>query len=249
MRALARAIGWGSLCTIVVLLVATVFTATSRDPALWPSAAGSPAVQIHVVSHGYHSGIVLPRAATGELASRQGNNAVLAVTQRFAAYNWLEIGWGDEGFYRSVPDVASLTFAHAVRALFRPGNASVVHVVGLTNHPRASFPRSDMVRIDLGADGFTRLLDRLDASFARAGDGAAIDDVGAGLYGPSRFFRGVETFNIFNVCNHWIARLLSAAGLPTAPVLATLPQGLLFDLNWRAGIDPLPQASDDGRSL
>jgi hypothetical protein len=51
----------------------------------------------------------------------------------------------------------------------------------------------------------------------------------------------VETFNIFNDCNHWVARLLSAAGLPTAPVLATLPQGLLLDLKLRAGLVPLPR--------
>jgi hypothetical protein len=48
---------------------------------------------------------------------------------------------------------------------------------------------------------------------------------------------------MFNVCNHWIANLLDAAGVPTAPVLATLPFGLLLDLEWRSGLVRLPGAS------
>jgi hypothetical protein len=93
----------------------------------------------------------------------------------------------------------------------------------------------------LSQAGFGRMLDGIDASFARAKNGAAIDDAGPGLYGPSRFYRGNGAFNIFNDCNHWVARLLSEAGLPTVPVLATLPQGLLLDLKWRAGLEPMPK--------
>ncbi len=93
-----------------------------------------------------------------------------------------------------------------------------------------------MVRIELSQEGFARLLDRLEASFAPA---TPLQDLGPGLYGPSLFFRGADTFHIFNVCNHWVARLLSAAGLPTAPVLATMPRGLLLDLKLRSGLTPL----------
>jgi len=44
------------------------------------------------------------------------------------------------------------------------------------------------------------------------------------------------------VCNHWVADLLDAAGVPTAPILATLPSGLLLDLKWRSNLVPLPQS-------
>ena len=62
-----------------------------------------------MINHGYHSGIALPRTQVADDAGRRGNAALIAVAQRFATYQWLEFGWGDEGFYRSVPDVASLT--------------------------------------------------------------------------------------------------------------------------------------------
>jgi hypothetical protein len=40
------------------------------------------------------------------------------------------------------------------------------------------------------------------------------------------------------LCNHWLADLLDAAGVPTAPVVATLPPGLLADLRWRSAAAP-----------
>ncbi len=150
-----------------------------------------------MVSHGYHSGLVLPRETMAETASRGGHAALNAVAQRFAGYRSLEIGWGDEGFYRHVPDAASLTFGLAVRALLRPGNPSVVHVVGLPGHPRQAFPRSDIVRIELSGGGWARMLDALEASFSKAEGGAAPEPLGPGLYGPSLFYRGVETFHVF----------------------------------------------------
>lgn len=247
MRKLAKWIGWIILADFVGLLIFAMSTVRPSDPSLWPPPANGFKTEIHVVSFGYHSSIVLPRAAARDRSSQQSNHAVFALVQRFATYEWLEIGWGDEGFYRLVPNISSLTVSEATRALFRSGNPSVLHVVGLAQNPRNSFATSDIVRIELSQAGFGRMLDGLDASFARAKNGAAIDDAGPGLYGPSRFFRSAETFNIFNECNHWVARHLSAAGLPTAPVLATLPQGLLLDLKWRAGLVPLPKPEDRRR--
>jgi hypothetical protein len=121
-----------------------------------------------------------------------------------------------------------------------PGNLSVLHVVGLPAHPRAVFPNADLVVLALSEDGFARLAAMLDATFARNSGDGAIEELGRGLYGPSLFYRAVGTFHVFRVCNHWVADLLDAAGVPTAPVLATWPQGLLWDLMMRAGAARLP---------
>ena len=244
MRRLARTAGWGLAGVVVLLIAATIFTARRGDPALWPPAPGAATVEVQLVSHGYHAGIGLPRAAVAAMAGREGYGALIAVTQRFAAYPWIETGWGDEGFYRSVPDAASLTIPLALRALFRPGNASVMHVVGLSDRPPQIFRSSDVVSIQLTDEGFNRLLERLDAGFTRTLTGSQPEELGAGLYGPSLFYRATDTFHIFNVCNHWVARLLSASGVPTAPVLAILPQGLMLDLKWRSGLIPLARRND-----
>ena len=98
------------------------------------------------------------------------------------------------------------------------------------------FPNSDLVRVGISDAGFVRLVDTLDATFGRGKGSVMPEQLGPGLYGTSLFFRANGTFHLFHVCNHWIADLLDAAGVPNAPVLATLPSGLLLDLKWRSGL-------------
>ncbi len=174
MRRLLRWIGWTIGGGVIVLIVAAVATMRSGDAALYPPPPGSPRVEVLVAANIYHSGIILPRAALAEAARRRDLAALTAVTARFAAYPRLEFGWGDEGFYTRVPTSAELTTALALRALFRPGNQSVLHVVGLAEHPRAVFPDASMVTLWLGEQGFERLAIALDRDFARTGRDDAI---------------------------------------------------------------------------
>jgi uncharacterized protein (TIGR02117 family) len=230
---------------LVAFAATAVITAGPGDPMLWPPRPGARAIEIAVVSNGYHAGIALPRAALAEFASGRGYPALIAVAERFAAYEWIEFGWGDREFYRSVPTVGDLSLGPALRALFRPGNASVLHVVGLGVEPARIFSSADLVRVPLSITGFDQLLARLDETFVppRAG---ALSDLGPGLYGPSLFYPANGSFSVFRVCNHWIDQLLGAAGLPTTPVLATVPAGLFLALRWRAGL--LPVARAEGRT-
>jgi len=234
MRKLARRVGLALAILAVAFAVAVVATARRGDPALYPPAPGAPTVQILLVHNGYHTGLVLPRAAVAELAGRRGYSALIAVTTRFAAFAWLEIGWGDEQFYRHVPTPGSLTVGLALHALFATDNASVLHVVGVTR-PRAVFTQAQLGELALSAEGFERLLAGVEATFARGADGQP-HDLGPGLYGLSIFYRAVGRFHAMHVCSHWVADMLDAAGVPTAPVLATLPRGLFFDLSMRAGM-------------
>ena len=235
----ARRVALGLACIVLLLIAAALVTGRSGDRSLYPPQPGAPAHDIFVVNHGYHTGVVLPREVVARLASARGQVALIAVAARFGAYPWIEFGWGDEGFYREVPTAAALTAGLALRALFRPGNPSVLHVVGVGEDPVAVFVHSDVLRISLSEAGLERLTALLDATFARGPDGRIANDLGRGLYGPSLFYRAVGTFNLLSVCNHWVAKLLDAAGVPTAPVLATLPYGLLLDLRWRSGVVPI----------
>ncbi len=115
---------------------------------LYPAAANAPSVRIRLVHNGYHTGVVLPRAAMAELAGRRGHGALIAVTTRFAAYSWLEIGWGEEEFYRDVRTPGDLTIGLALRALFRPNNPSVLQVVGVAD-PRTQFVDAHIAELHL----------------------------------------------------------------------------------------------------
>ncbi|MGD9921964.1 MAG: DUF2459 domain-containing protein [Pseudorhodoplanes sp.] len=240
MRRLVRGIGYGLSAIALGMIVLAGATARTADPALWPPKPGAPTIEVFVVSHGYHAGLAFDTAQLADAAGRDGNAALIAVTQRFAAYPFIEIGFGEERFYASVPNAAAFDFGLAIRALFHPGNPTVMHVVGLPAAPRQVFPSSDIVRVPLSEPGFARLRAALDRDFARHGEPPLPQAIGKGLYGPSLFFRASGSFHIFNVCNHWVSDMLSAAGLPVTPVLDTVPPGLLLDLKWRAGLDSLP---------
>jgi uncharacterized protein (TIGR02117 family) len=239
MRRLAIGLAIGLLGPFWILVLTTIVTMRYADPMLWPARDGRTA-DIYVVSNGYHTGIALPRDTLAEFASGRGYPALIAVAQRFGQFPFLEIGWGDEEFYRKVPTVGDLTVSIALRALFAPGNKSVLHVVGVPDDPARVFASGEVVRITLSQNGFDQLLRKLDATFVPPQNGA-LPDSGKGLYGPSLFYPAVGTFSVLRVCNHWIAELLSAAGLPSTPVLDTFSRGLLLDLRWRAGLRPAPR--------
>jgi len=241
-RALLAGLGRG-LGLLILILAAAVLTARSGDRALFPPAGET--VTIDLVSHGYHSGLVLPRPVVASLAARSQLPALARVVERFGAYPSIEVGWGEEEFYRNVPTLDALSLPVAARALFRPGNASVLHVVGVAEEPRRFFETADIVRLPLSPAGLERLLVRLDSAFVRDRNGAPVE-LGSGLYGPSLFYRAREAFSILKVCNHWTADLLDAAGVPTAPVLATLPHGLIWDLQLRSGLRPMALGSGSG---
>jgi hypothetical protein len=154
LRTAARRVGLSLAIAALLFTLATIATARSGDRSLWPPAPGVPRTEVFVVGHGYHAGIVVPRAALAEQASRRSLSALGYLATRFADFDRLEIGWGDERFYREVPTAQSLTVALAMRALFRPGNPSVLHVVGVKGDPRAMFANSDVVRVDVGEPGF-----------------------------------------------------------------------------------------------
>ncbi|KAA2235137.1 DUF2459 domain-containing protein [Salinarimonas soli] len=237
-RRLARA-GVALLLVVTLAAGAVVLTARGADPALWPPKPGEPAIVVHLVTNGFHTGLVLPRERLLQVARAAGQGGLAALAQRFEAYEAVEIGWGEARFYRAPAPPGGFNPWLALRALLWPGNGSVLHVVGLSEDPGILFQSAELVDISLTDEGFARLVRRMGESVA-VRDGGPVE-LGQGLYGPSLFYEARGTFSAFNVCNHWAARLLAAAGLPSAPVLATYPAGLLLDLRVRAGLVPRPR--------
>ncbi len=244
MRRARRVLIWttgGLFCLVLGFAALVALTARPGDPSLYPVSAGDPGVQVLLVNNGYHSGLVLPRAQVAAFASERQQRRLAAMARRFAAYEWIEVGWGEARFYREVPTVDRLNWRLALSALFGSDNESVLHAVGLWDEPHAVFRQAERVPLRISTEGAVRLLARLDETFAPDPSGEP-EELGPGLYGPSLFYRARGRFNILNVCNHWIAGLLDAAGVPTAPVLATLPYGLILDLRWRSRLESVSTA-------
>lgn len=155
---------------------------------------------VYVAGHERHASIVLDRRdfdPAGRLASPE-----------FLAKDWIEIGWGDADFYQDSGESVAL----GIKALFFPTGA-VVHLHGFNGAPAANFPKSEVVEIYLTPDGYAKLLEFLYGSFARTSDGA-VERLGPGLYGLSRFYRATGTYSLLYTCNTWVAEALAAGGVP-----------------------------------
>lgn len=157
---------------------------------------------------------------------------VASAAARTTARPWVLIGWGDARFYEDQSPWQG-RLLDGLRALLG-GRPTVVHLEGISLRPDLAW-RDGVRRIVVSPAGLAALLRRADRAFR-------LDRAGAPIERPvprpadEGFFASAEGFSLVHLCNHWAAGLLAAAGLPTTPVLDTLPEGLALDLKLRAGV-------------
>lgn len=169
--------------------------------------AGAPAEAgdtrtVHVLRVGWHSGIIVPRAAAlaGGIVEARG----------LPPGSWLEFGWGDRDYFTAPdPDLADALVAGMV-----PSDA-VMHVVAYDALP-APGEQVAIVAVPLSDAGFERLVDEIAAAFDRPEGGVAESLAGTADLGGT-FFPAHGRFYLFNTCNTWAARRLANAGVPLSP--------------------------------
>jgi len=183
-------------------------------PGLFPPVAGVPKHAVYVVNHGWHTGLVLPRA---ELPA-----GLLPEAGAFATGEYLEFGWGEDGFYRAKePGVVD-----GAKAFFWR-NKSVLHVVGFRGPPGEYFPDCTVVRVELSKPGLVKLCAFVQESFAHDAAGKTLL-LGPGLYGESKFYRATGSYYFPEICNVWTARALRQAGCPITPACAISAGNVMF---------------------
>ncbi|MCA9034877.1 MAG: DUF2459 domain-containing protein [Planctomycetaceae bacterium] len=182
----------------------------SIQPVSWES---NSIKSIFVVGHGWHTGIVLRVAdITPE---------VWPEIEEFRQFRYVEIGWGDEGFYR----MDGLKMGTAMKAAFLP-TPSVMHVAAFDLSPDLVFDHSDVIALELEADEFESLTKFIAATCRRGADGEA-KDLGEGRYGYSRFYRGAKSYYLPQTCNVWTAQALQQAGQPISPSLCVTAEAVI----------------------
>ncbi len=172
----------------------------SGDEGTNEAGSGEDQVSIYVTSNGWHSAIVVPRAALPAGAIPEAAD--------FPGAAYLSLGWGDAEYF----PVREPTIGMKLRAALRPTPA-VLHMAGLPFHPRDVFPANEVVELTTTTQGFEALIAYLDASFDRGGAERAQASE-PGLYRFSLFYPANGEFHLFNTCNTWTARGLKAGGWP-----------------------------------
>lgn len=181
---------------------------------LYPPQPGEATVTVHVVTHGWHSGLVIRRDQIPPGAWPEPGH--------FPATRFLEVGWGDRAFYQS-PDAG---VALAIEASFA-SEGSVLHVTGLDRPPAEHFARAEITAVELSAPGAEALVGFVRRAFEQDPVGSPID-LGPGLYPGSRFYAATGRYSLAYTCNSWIAEALRAGGCPIRPAWALTAGTLAF---------------------
>lgn len=178
-----------------------------------PSRATRPAAWVYLVSHGWHTGIIMQHADVPPGTWPEAAD--------FPDAEYLEVGWGDWDYYQA-QDVGVWV---ALKAALWP-TASVLNVVGFSGSIAGRYPHSEIVELGLSRGGLGRLSRFIHDSFDRHGH-VRVTPLGAAPFGNSRFYPAVGKFHLFNTCNVWAARALQSAGYPITPSLAITATNLM----------------------
>jgi len=161
------------------------------------------ALQVYVVSHGWHTGLVVPADTISDRLPQ--------LKTRFPDARYIEFGWGDHNFYKA----DEITLGLALHSILVPTD-SVMHAVALPTTPDNYFIASEVNSLCLDIEDYMSLIDHIVSGFSTGGDGA-IEAQGNGIYGDSQFYTGHGNYHLFNTCNKWTAQGLAAAGLEIWP--------------------------------
>ena len=169
---------------------------------------------IYVVGHGWHTGLVIEREHISP--------DLWPESTHFFDKKYVEVGWGDEGFYRARKITPQLIF----KAAMVP-TPSVLHVIGFNAPVERYYPVNDIARVELSPDGFEQLCRFIHRTYAHDDEGEAIW-LGPGIYGTSYFYRPKGKYYFPKTCNIWTARALRAAGCPIVPELAATAENVIL---------------------
>ena len=149
-----------------------------------------PTRTLYIVSHGWHSGVVVEQA---DLVQQMP-----ALAPEIGRKRYVEIGWGEERFYQA----RETTVGMALRAVLQP-NSSVLQVVPFADSPRRYFAGAEIVEVRTDDAGYSAALAVMAATFK-----PDLQRLGRSLYGEGWFYSAEGSFHLFNTCNTWVASVL-----------------------------------------
>lgn len=190
---------------VLVVLGWCIGCAASGAP-LYPLQAGEEPKLIYVVSHGWHTGIVVKRDDVDAHLWPEKDD--------FPEALYLEMGWGDRDFYQAPKAGLGLLLQAAVAS-----PASVLLVIGMPTTVTQYFPRAEIIEIPIARRGLDELAKFIHATYKRDATGRTIPLGPGNWHKHSQFYLAEGEYSLANTCNTWVARALQAAGLPVKPVI------------------------------
>lgn len=170
---------------------------------------------IFIVNYGWHAGIIVK--------VEDINNSVWEIDSLFKEFEYIEVGWGDEDYYKN----SDPSFWITLKAGIVP-TSSVLHLRGISQHKLNSFSKDKIVKLTISEKGFGQLSLFIQNSFAKKN--AKFIPLSKGLYPNSLFYLSSKKYHIFNTCNIWSAEALRSAGLDITPFVSITTDNLFSQI-------------------
>ena len=136
---------------------------------------------IFVVNYGEHAGIILK--------VEDVNSSLWKIEPVFKEFEYIEVGWGDEDFYKS-PDPSIWTTLKA--GLFP--TSSILHIRALSQYELNRFHENKIAKLTISEKGFENLSLYIQDSFAIENN--KFTTLSKGLYPNSIFYLSSKKYHI-----------------------------------------------------
>jgi len=197
---------------LTVLILALLLSGCTSPPA--PPPTHGDCITIRLWSNGWHANIALPAGVLDE------NHPLRTL---FPEKSYFLIGWGARDYYMA----EKAGFFDGLKAIIPPTPPAIHVIAGDNPVEEGLWPPQDMVEFAISESGVRAMGERIAAIISFDEQGEPII-VGEGrVAGASHFLAAKGNFHLFNMCNHWTARLLRDAGVPLSPWLSFAASGLL----------------------
>ena len=154
---------------------------------------------VYILNQGWHTGIIIKVSDVDEIDLPEINN--------FKHSEYLDIGWGDEEYYR----VPGVDLKLAVRALFAPTSSALK--IRAFNIPVEMYYKTFKycIAFELSEKEYSNLCKYISNTFYKEKSNPVLlenrDNI---IY----FYKAEGEYHLFNTCNTWVADALSYSGIP-----------------------------------
>lgn len=179
------------------LVTGLIGAAFVTNPGWRPPARG---VTIWIEDNGIHTGLVLPKRAAG-LDWRRVFTPDAIVDPRFAAHEFVAVGWGERDFFLETPTWWDVTPDTLIAAAGGSDDA-VLHV----EHVARPVVGERVRKVVLTTAQYRRLAEFIRANLA---EGRPV----RGYAGYDAFYPAHGRYDALRTCNTWTGRALRAAGV------------------------------------
>ena len=173
--------------------------------------------KIYVINQGWHTGIVLKVDEVNiedmpEIGEFQGNE-------------YIDIGWGDEIYYR----IPGFDVPLAARALLSPTSSTLK--IRTLNIPVETYYETYRycIEYNLTDEEFRILCRYISNTFLKSREGKPV--VLENRQNIIYFYKAVGDYHLFNTCNTWVAGALEEAGFPVGSTMVVSASNLFDEIS------------------